>query len=98
MESVHKDILPFGIVAIKIVSFVNKSLVRVSMDTDKHHSDPDKFCFYCPATHVMSQVLQPKSVNKWYRGRHTFISLYRIIILTTGRDRTLKNYFLASDL
>ena len=35
MESVHKDILPFGIVAIRIVSFVNKSLVRVSMDTDK---------------------------------------------------------------
>ena len=31
-------------------------------------SDPYKFCFYCSATHVMSQVLQPKSVNKRYRG------------------------------
>ena len=39
-------------------------------------SDPYKFCFYCPATHVTSQVLQPKSVHKHYRGRHTFISLY----------------------
>ena len=39
-------------------------------------SDPYKFCFYCPATHVTSQVLQPKSVHKRYRGRHTFISLY----------------------
>ena len=28
------------------------------------------------ATHVTSQVLQPKSVNKWYRGRHTFISVH----------------------
>ena len=25
---------------------------------------------------MTSQVLQPKSVNKWYKGRHTFISLY----------------------
>ena len=33
-----------------------------------YHSDPYKFCFYCPATRVTSQVLQPKSVNKWYRG------------------------------
>ena len=32
------------------------------------------------ATHVTSQVLQPKSVKKWYRGRHTFISLYCVII------------------
>ena len=41
------------------------------------HSDPYKFCFYCSATlHVTSQVLQPKSVNKRYRGHHTFISLY----------------------
>ena len=40
------------------------------------HSDPYKFCFYCPATHVTSRVLQPKSVNKCYRGRHTFISLH----------------------
>ena len=39
-------------------------------------SDPYKFCFYCLATHVTSQVLQPKSVHKRYRGRHTFISLY----------------------
>ena len=26
---------------------------------------------------VTSQVLQPKSVNKRYRGRHTFINLYK---------------------
>ena len=31
-------------------------------------SDPYKFCFYCSATHVTSQVSQPKSVNKRYRG------------------------------
>ena len=28
------------------------------------HSNPYKFLFYCPPTHVMSQVLQPESVNK----------------------------------
>ena len=39
-------------------------------------SDPYKFCFYCSETHVTSQVLQPKSVNKWYRGRHTVISVH----------------------
>ena len=27
---------------------------------------------------MMSQVLQPKSVNKQYRGRHSFISPYSI--------------------
>ena len=27
-------------------------------------------CFYCSATHAMSQVLQPKSVNKRYRVSH----------------------------
>ena len=37
-------------------------------------SDPYKFCFYCSATHVMSQVMQAKSVKKCYRVRHTFIS------------------------
>ena len=39
------------------------------------HRDPYKFWFYCPAQHVTSQVLQTESVNKRYRGRHTFISL-----------------------
>ena len=38
--------------------------------------DPYKFCFYCSATHMTSQVLQPKTVNKWYRGRHTVISVH----------------------
>jgi len=38
------------------------------------HSDPYKFWFYCPATHVTSQVLQTESINKRYRGHHTFIS------------------------
>ena len=37
--------------------------------------NPYKFCFYCPATHVMSQVLQAKTVNKWYRGSHAVIRL-----------------------
>ena len=32
-------------------------------------------CFYWSAIHVTSQVLQPKLVNKWYWGRHTFTSL-----------------------
>ena len=31
--------------------------------------------YYCSATQMTSQVLQPKLVNKRYRGRHTFISL-----------------------
>ena len=39
-------------------------------------SDPYKFCFYCSATHVKSQVLQPKLVNKCYRGRHMVISVH----------------------
>ena len=30
--------------------------------------DTYKFCFYCSATHVTSQVLPAKPVNKWYRG------------------------------
>ena len=30
--------------------------------------DPYQFSFYCSATHVTSQVLQPRSVNKRYRG------------------------------
>ena len=45
-------------------------------------SDPYKFCFYCPATHVTSQVLQPKSEHRRYRGRHMFITLYCVFILT----------------
>ena len=32
--------------------------------------------FYCSATRVMSQLLQPTSVNKWYRGHHTFSSVH----------------------
>ena len=38
------------------------------------HSNHLPNFFYCTATYVTSQVLQPKSVNKLYRGRHTFIS------------------------
>ena len=48
-------------------------------------SDPSnlyKFCFYCHATHVTSQVLQPKSEHRRYRGRHMFITLYCVFILT----------------
>ena len=46
------------------------------MDTlIRDHSDPYS-CFYCSTTPVISQVLQPKSLNKWYRGRHSFISLH----------------------
>ena len=38
------------------------------------------FCFYCSATHMTPQVLQPKLLNKRYRGCHTFISLYSALI------------------
>ena len=38
--------------------------------------DPYKYCFYCSATHVTSQGLKSKSVNKWYRGPHTFNSVH----------------------
>ena len=42
-------------------------------------SDPYKFCFYCSATHVTSQVLQPKSVNKRYEGATRLaVSIQRI--------------------
>ena len=48
------------------------------------HSNTYRFWFYCPATHVTSQVLQPKSVNKQHRWpRHTFISLYCIDIVAS---------------
>ena len=46
------------------------------MDTAKRVMPPIPFVFYCSVTHVMSQVLQPKTVNKRYRGRHTFISVH----------------------
>ena len=54
-------------------------------------SDPYKFCFYCYATTYMtSQVLQPKSVNKWYRGHHTFFSVhYRNVLATVASKGTL---------
>ena len=39
------------------------------------HSNHLPNFFYCFATYVTSQVFQPKSVNKLYRGRHTFISV-----------------------
>ena len=45
------------------------------MDTDKRVAPPISFVFYCSATHVTSQALQPKTVNKRYRGQHTFISV-----------------------
>ena len=50
-------------------------------------SDPYKFCFYCSVTH--SQVLQPKSVNKWYRGRHTVISVQFKCIFWLWKMHTL---------
>ena len=46
------------------------------MDTDKRVVPPISFVFYRSATHVTSQVLQPKTVNKRYRGQHTFISVH----------------------
>ena len=48
----------------------------VGMDTYKRVAPPISFIFYCSATHVTSQVLQPKTVNKRYRGQHTFISVH----------------------
>ena len=47
------------------------------MDTDKATPIP-KFCFYCSTTHVMSQVLRPKSVNKRCIGRATRLSGFDI--------------------
>ena len=41
------------------------------------HNDPYKFCFYCPATHVMYEVLLPKSVNKWYIGDD---QIYNVVV------------------
>ena len=46
------------------------------MDTDKRVAPPISFVFYCSATHVTSQVLQPKTLNKRYRGQHTLISVH----------------------
>ena len=43
-----------------------------SMDTDKRVASPYTICFYCSATHVTLQVLQPKTVNKRYRGQQMF--------------------------
>ena len=48
----------------------------VGMDTDKRVAPPISFIFYGSATPVTSQVLQPKTVNKRYRGQHTFISVH----------------------
>ena len=39
-------------------------------------SDLYNFCLYCSATFVTSQVLQPKSVKKWYRDRHLLVILH----------------------
>ena len=47
--------------------------------------DPYKFCFYCSATHMTSQVLQPKTVNKWYRGRHTVISVHSPKLISASK-------------
>ena len=35
-----------------------------------------QFVFYCSVTHVMYHVLQSKTVNKWQRGRHMFVSIH----------------------
>ena len=57
-------------------------------------SNPYKFCFYCSATHVTSQVLQPKLVNKRYRGRHTVISVHRTLckIVYITENFVLRNF------
>ena len=49
---------------------------KLPMDTAKRVALPIPFVFYCSATHVTSQVLQPEAVNKRYRGRHTFSSVH----------------------
>ena len=43
------------------------SVRGTAIETDKQSLPPYKFCLYCSTTHVTSQVLQPKSVNKRYR-------------------------------
>ena len=51
-----------------------------TVDTAKRVAPPLSFAFYCSATHVMSQGLQPKTVNKRYRGRRTFSSVFYDLI------------------
>ena len=46
----------------------------------RHRILDGQYCFYCFATHVTSQVLQHKSVNKQYRGRHMVISVHSLYI------------------
>ena len=50
------------------------------MGTSKHVAAPIPYFFYCSATHVTSQVLQPKTESKRYRGRHTVISVHRKVL------------------
>ena len=72
-----------------------------TVDTAKRVAPPISFAFYCSATHVMSQVLQPKTVNKRYRGRRTFSSVfYDLIYLTDNTLSVLKHFkrFTNSDL
>ena len=53
------------------------------MDTDKHVAPPITFGFYQSAKHVTSQVLQPKALNKWYRGATRLsVSIVDIMVIS----------------
>ena len=52
------------------------TIVRNMVEKSGKERDLYNCCFYCSATRATTQVLQPKSVNKRYRGRHMLISLY----------------------
>ena len=52
------------------------TIVRNMVEKSGKERDLYNCCFYCSATRATTQVLQPKSVNKRYRGRHMFISVH----------------------
>ena len=65
----------------KCINCRSASKERLKPHSDKQWTavkgdDPYKFCFNGSATHVTSQVLQAKQVNKWYRGSHMVISVH----------------------
>ena len=65
----------------KCINCRSASKERLKPHSDKQWTavkgdDPYKFCFNGSATHVKSQVLQAKQVNKWYRGSHVVISVH----------------------
>ena len=63
------------------------------MDTDKRVAPLYHLFFYCSATHVTSQVLQPKTVNKRYKGQHTFSVSIIILIHNVCKPQAKADFF-----